>query len=37
MALSARGFERGNIAIHQVLAVRPNPDGSDGMPLRPDW
>jgi len=37
MALSARGFERGNIAIHQVLAVRPNDDGSDGMPLRPDW
>jgi len=37
MALSARGFERGNISIHQVLAVRPRADGADDMPLRPNW
>jgi cyclopropane-fatty-acyl-phospholipid synthase len=37
MALSARGFERGTIAVHQVLAVRPHPDGADDMPLRPTW
>jgi cyclopropane-fatty-acyl-phospholipid synthase len=37
MALSARGFERGNIAVHQVLAVRPHADGTDEMPLRPTW
>jgi cyclopropane-fatty-acyl-phospholipid synthase len=37
MALSARGFERGNIAVHQVLAVRPHADGTDDMPLRPTW
>jgi len=37
MALSARGFERGNIAVHQVLAVRPHEDGADDLPLRPTW
>jgi cyclopropane-fatty-acyl-phospholipid synthase len=37
MALSARGFERGNIAVHQVLAVRPHADGADDLPLRPAW
>lgn len=37
MALSARGFERGSIAVHQVLAVRPHPDGTDDLPLRPNW
>lgn len=37
MALSARGFERANISVHQVLAVRPHPDGTDGMALRPEW
>jgi cyclopropane-fatty-acyl-phospholipid synthase len=37
MALSARGFERGSIAVHQVLAVRPHVDGADGLPLRPTW
>ena len=37
MALSARGFERGNIAVHQVLAVRPHADGADDLPLRPTW
>jgi cyclopropane-fatty-acyl-phospholipid synthase len=37
MALSARGFDRGSISVHQVLAVRPDVDGGDGMALRPDW
>jgi len=37
MALSARGFERGTIAVHQVLAVRPHTDGADDLPLRPTW
>lgn len=37
MALSARGFERSNISVHQVLAVRPHADGADDMPLRPTW
>jgi cyclopropane-fatty-acyl-phospholipid synthase len=37
MALSARGFERGNIGVHQVLAVRPHADGTDDMALRPNW
>jgi cyclopropane-fatty-acyl-phospholipid synthase len=37
MALSARGFERANIAVHQVLAVRPHAGGADEMPLRPNW
>jgi cyclopropane-fatty-acyl-phospholipid synthase len=37
MALSARGFERGTIAIHQVLAVRAHEDGRDELPLRPTW
>ena len=37
MALSARGFERGNIGVNQVLAVRPHADGADDMPLRPNW
>lgn len=33
MAGSALGFERGDIAIHQVLAVKPD-GGRSGMPLR---
>lgn len=37
MALSARGFERGTIAVHQVLAVHPHADGADDLPLRPAW
>lgn len=37
MALSARGFERANISVHQVLAVRPHDDGADDMPVRPTW
>jgi cyclopropane-fatty-acyl-phospholipid synthase len=36
MAGSRLGFERNNIQLHQVLAVKPN--GVDAeMPLRPDW
>ena len=37
MALSARGFERGTISVHQVLAVRAHADGADDLPLRPTW
>ncbi len=33
MAGSAIGFEAGRTSIHQVLAVRPRPDGSSDMPL----
>jgi cyclopropane-fatty-acyl-phospholipid synthase len=33
MAGSAANFESGNITIHQVLGVRPHPDGRSGMPL----
>lgn len=34
MAASALGFERNDLEIHQVLAVRTD-DGASGMPLRP--
>jgi cyclopropane-fatty-acyl-phospholipid synthase len=37
MAASRLGFERNQIQLHQVLAVRPHPDGSAGVPLRPWW
>jgi cyclopropane-fatty-acyl-phospholipid synthase len=37
MAGSRLGFERRTIELHQVLGVRVSPDGSSGMPLRPDW
>ena len=37
MAGSRVGFERNEIQLHQVLAVRPNHDGSSGLPLRPWW
>ena len=38
MAGSARGFESGRISVHQLLAVRPGPGGSSGMPLtRASW
>jgi cyclopropane-fatty-acyl-phospholipid synthase len=37
MAGSVVGFEEGDIAIHQVLGVVPEADGSSGMPLRRDW
>jgi cyclopropane-fatty-acyl-phospholipid synthase len=33
MAGSAANFESGNITVHQVLGVRPHPDGRSGMPL----
>ncbi|MEU5562166.1 class I SAM-dependent methyltransferase [Micromonospora musae] len=37
MAGSRLAFERNGIQLHQVLATRNNPDGSNGYPLRPDW
>jgi cyclopropane-fatty-acyl-phospholipid synthase len=37
MAGSRLGFDRNQIQLHQVLAVRPGPQGQSGMPLRPDW
>ena len=37
MAGSRLGFERNEIQLHQVLAVRTGADGSDGLPLRPTW
>jgi cyclopropane-fatty-acyl-phospholipid synthase len=37
MAGSRLGFERNQIQLHQVLAVKAAEDGSAGMPLRPDW
>jgi cyclopropane-fatty-acyl-phospholipid synthase len=37
MAGSRLAFERNEIQLHQVLAVRSDDDGSDGFPLRPQW
>jgi cyclopropane-fatty-acyl-phospholipid synthase len=37
MAGSRLGFERNEIQLHQVLAVRTGDDGDDGFPLRPTW
>jgi cyclopropane-fatty-acyl-phospholipid synthase len=37
MAGSRVGFERNEIQLHQVLAVRPTGTGDSGFPLRPDW
>jgi cyclopropane-fatty-acyl-phospholipid synthase len=38
MAASANGFEDGGLSIHQVLGVKPAPDGSSGMPAtRSSW
>jgi cyclopropane-fatty-acyl-phospholipid synthase len=37
MAGSRLAFERNEIQLHQVLAVRTTDDGSDGFPLRPTW
>ena len=37
MAGSRLGFERNQIQLHQVLAVRTTDDGRDGFPLRPTW
>ncbi|MCX6465110.1 MAG: cyclopropane-fatty-acyl-phospholipid synthase [Pseudonocardiales bacterium] len=34
MAACRLGFERDNIQLHQVLGVRPHPDGRSGFPLR---
>jgi len=36
LAGSRLGFERNEIQLHQVLAVK-TVDGVNGMPLRPDW
>ena len=37
MAGSRLSFERNEIQLHQVLAVKPEPDGNARFPLRPDW
>jgi cyclopropane-fatty-acyl-phospholipid synthase len=37
MAGSRLGFERNEIQLHQVLAVRPDENGRSYFPLRPTW
>lgn len=37
MAGSRLGFERNEIQLHQVLAVRPDETGAAHLPLRPTW
>lgn len=37
MAGSRLAFERNNIQLHQILAVRPGPRGESHFPLRPTW
>jgi cyclopropane-fatty-acyl-phospholipid synthase len=37
MAFARIGFERNRLQLHQVLVVKPEGDGSSGMPLRPRW
>ena len=37
MAGSRLGFDRNHIELHQMLGVKLQPDGTSGMPLRPDW
>ncbi len=37
MAACRVGFERNEVQLHQVLAVRTGDDGADGFPLRPTW
>jgi cyclopropane-fatty-acyl-phospholipid synthase len=38
MAASANGFDDGGLAIHQVLGIVPEPDGTSGMPrTRAEW
>ncbi|PKW25461.1 class I SAM-dependent methyltransferase [Phycicoccus duodecadis] len=37
MAGSRLGFERNEVQLHQVLAVKPDPRGGTGLPLRPWW
>ena len=37
LAGSRRAFERNELQLHQVLAVKPDPNGCAHFPLRPDW
>jgi cyclopropane-fatty-acyl-phospholipid synthase len=37
MAGSRRSFERNELQLHQVLAVKPDTDGNAHFPLRPTW
>jgi cyclopropane-fatty-acyl-phospholipid synthase len=37
MAGSRLGFDRNQIQLHQILAVKLDASGEAGMPLRPDW
>jgi cyclopropane-fatty-acyl-phospholipid synthase len=37
MAGSRLGFDRNQIQLHQILAVKLGTEGKAGMPLRPDW
>ncbi|HEU5416483.1 MAG TPA: cyclopropane-fatty-acyl-phospholipid synthase family protein [Streptosporangiaceae bacterium] len=37
MAGSRLGFDRNQIQLHQILAVKLDSEGTSGMPLRPDW
>ena len=37
LAGSRRGFERNELQLHQVLAVKPDASGDAHFPLRPDW
>ncbi|MEO5711210.1 MAG: cyclopropane-fatty-acyl-phospholipid synthase family protein [Nocardioidaceae bacterium] len=37
MAASRLSFERNEIQLHQVLAVKPDPHGNARFPLRPTW
>jgi cyclopropane-fatty-acyl-phospholipid synthase len=37
MAGSRLGFERHTLELHQVLGVKVDAEGHNGMPLRPDW
>ena len=37
MAGSRLGFERNEVQLHHVLAVKPGAGGRHGLPLRPWW
>ena len=37
LAGSRRAFERNELQLHQVLAVKPDAHGNSHFPLRPDW
>jgi cyclopropane-fatty-acyl-phospholipid synthase len=37
LAACRAGFERNDVQLHQVLAVRLTADATSGFPLRPDW